>query len=91
LAQLLQQACVLDSDNSFVRERAHQRDLAIRERSGAQAPDRDHAGSRSVAQQRHAQERADTDIFQRAAAIGGILQRVGDVERLPGLQRAADD
>src|SRR6516165_6173500 len=93
LAQLVQQACVLDGDNSLGSEIRHQLDLLVGERPNLLTEDTERANELLSLEHRHtnccalAAELNGCDAIRVPFKIGAVAASIGNVD---GLLRARD-
>jgi hypothetical protein len=93
LAQLVEQACILDRDDGLIREGLDQRELLVGEGSNIGPPHRDHANEDTFATHRHTEKGPDAASI-RSFSINGTPVRIGlRIEDLycPVLNRYAPD
>src|SRR6516165_11782536 len=76
----IEQTHVLDGDHRLVGEGGGKLDLPVVERSNRAAHQYDDADRNTLAQQRNAQKRANTDLSDRSQGVVGIVQYIRDLD-----------
>ena len=82
IAQLLEEASILDCDHRLVGEGGGELDLFVCEGFDARAANDEYADQRALAKKRNAEYRAGAgDLLSLSVYLFRILQHIGDVDR----------